>query len=105
MAVGTGCLLVEEGDAVNPVNFTAIPLPHICLDTGPKDDIDTVYRKRLVKCRDLLIAYPDANLTEQMKIDMERNPDRQKTVIETVYRDYSALPDEKYQLLCYSKRR
>ena len=96
MAVGTGCLLVEEGDAVNPVNFTAIPLPHICLDTGPKDDIDTVYRKRLVKCRDLLIAYPDANLTEQMKIDMERNPDRQKTVIETVYRDYSALPDEKY---------
>lgn len=96
LAVGTGCLLVEEGDAVNPVNFTAIPLPHICLDTGPKDDIDTVYRKRLVKCRDLLIAYPDANLTEQMKIDMERNPDRQKTVIETVYRDYSALPDEKY---------
>lgn len=96
LAVGTGCLLVEEGDAVNPVNFTAIPLPHICLDTGPKDDIDTVYRKRLVKCRDLLIAYPDANLTEQMKIDMERNPDRQKTVIEAVYRDYSALPDEKY---------
>ena len=96
LAVGTGCLLVEEGDAVNPVNFTAIPLPHICLDTGPKDDIDTIYRKRLVKCRDLLIAYPDANLTEQMKIDMERNPDRQKTVIETVYRDYSALPDEKY---------
>ena len=96
LAVGTGCLLVEEGDAVNPVNFTAIPLPHICLDTGPKDDIDTVYRKRLVKCRDLLIAYPDANLTEQMKIDMERNPDRQKTVIETVYRDYSALPNEKY---------
>ena len=96
LAVGTGCLLVEEGDAVNPVNFTAIPLPHICLDTGPKDDIDTVYRKRLVKCRDLLIAYPDADLTEQMKIDMERNPDRQKTVIETVYRDYSALPNEKY---------
>jgi len=96
LAVGTGCLLVEEGDAVNPVNFTAVPLPHITLDTGYQDNIDTIYRKRLIRCRDLLIAYPDADLSDQMKIDIERNPDRKKTIIETVYRDYSVLPDEKY---------
>jgi hypothetical protein len=96
LAVGTGCLLVEEGDAINPVNFTAIPLPHICLDTGPQDDIDTIYRKRLIRCKDLMVAYPDADLSSQMKQSMIDNPDKKINVIETVYRDYSVLPDEKY---------
>ena len=96
LAVGTGCLLVEEGDALNPVNFTAIPLPHICLDTGPQDDIDTIYRKRLVRCKDLMVAYPDADLSSQMKQSMIDNPDKKINIIETVYRDYSVLPDEKY---------
>lgn len=96
LAVGTGCLLVEEGDALNPVNFTAIPLPHICLDTGPQDDIDTIYRKRLVRCKDLIVAYPDADLSSQMKQSMIDNPDKKINIIETVYRDYSVLPDEKY---------
>ena len=35
LAVGTGILCVEEGDSLNPVNFSAIPLPHVVLDTGP----------------------------------------------------------------------
>ena len=96
LAVGTGCLLVEEGDAINPVNFTAIPLPHITLETGPQDDIDTIYRKRLVRYRDIPIAYPDADVSEDMKMNIERNPDRKVTIVETVYRDYSVLPDEKY---------
>ena len=31
IALGTGVLLVEEGDAVQPVRFKAIPLPQVCL--------------------------------------------------------------------------
>ena len=49
LAIGTGCLLVEEGDAINPVRFTSIPLPHLSLDTGPNDQIDTVYRDRKIR--------------------------------------------------------
>ena len=44
LAIGTGVLHVEEGDSVNPVNFTALPLPHVVLDVGPDDRIDHVYR-------------------------------------------------------------
>jgi len=46
LAVGTGVLCVEEGDSINPVIFSAIPLPHLVLDTGPDDKIDHVYRER-----------------------------------------------------------
>ena len=42
LAIGTGVLHVEEGDSVNPVNFTALPLPHVVLDVGP-DDISIMY--------------------------------------------------------------
>ena len=46
LAVGTGVLSVEEGDAINPIRFSAIPLPHVILDTGPDDKIDHVFRER-----------------------------------------------------------
>ena len=46
LAVGTGCLLVEEGDAVNPIKFSAIPLPHLILNNGPDNKIDTIFRLR-----------------------------------------------------------
>jgi hypothetical protein len=49
LAVGTGVLHVAEGNAFNPVNFSAIPLPHVVLDTGPDDRIDHVYRERQVR--------------------------------------------------------
>ena len=39
LAVGTGILCVEEGDSLNPITFSAIPLPHVVLDTGPDDRI------------------------------------------------------------------
>jgi len=42
LAVGTGVLCAMEGDAVSPVMFSAIPLPHVVLDTGPDDRVDHV---------------------------------------------------------------
>ena len=56
LAVGTSCLLIEEGDAVNPVRFSAIPLPKIVLETGPDDRIDHVYRIREVRHNNLGIT-------------------------------------------------
>jgi hypothetical protein len=46
LAIGTGILLVEEGDAINPIKFSAIPLPRVSLLSGPDNRIDTVFRTR-----------------------------------------------------------
>jgi hypothetical protein len=62
LAVGTGILHVSEGNAINPVNFSAIPLPHVVLDTGPDDRIDHVYRERQVALNEIPIMYPKANI-------------------------------------------
>ena len=98
-AVGTGILLVEEGDAVQPVRFKAIPLPQVYITSGHDDRIDTVYRKRSIRFKELPIAYPNADMSDKMQMDMKSNPDKEVKVIETVYRDYSSINEEK-NILC-----
>jgi len=95
LAVGTGVLCVEEGDALNPVNFSAIPLPHVILDTGPDDRIDHVYRERKkVKFDHLPIMYPKA--TFDPKVTSMMGSDRETTVLEVVCKDYGKINQEAY---------
>jgi hypothetical protein len=95
LAVGTGVLAVEEGDSVNPVIFSAIPLPHVVLDTGPDDRIDHVFRERKkIRFADLEILYPKGTFSDQVKSRM--SGDGTTTVLEVVCRDYSIKNEEAY---------
>ena len=62
-AVGTGVLLVEEGDAIQPVKFKAIPL-QVVLDSG-FDDKEIMSLERMIRMKELLIAYPNGTLSEK----------------------------------------
>lgn len=95
LAVGTGVLCVEEGDAINPVIFSAIPLPHVVLDTGPDDRIDHVYRERKkVKFDHLELMYPNSTFSPKVMSMMGRN--QETTVLEVVCRDYTRKNEEAY---------
>ena len=96
-AVGTGVLLVEEGDAIQPVKFKAIPLPQVVLDSGFDDKIDHIYRKRMIRMKELLVAYPNGTLSEKMKMDMEKMSESECEIIEVVYRDYSNTKEEQHK--------
>ena len=74
IALGTAVLLVEEGDAVNPIVFKSIPLPQVYLSSGYDDKVDHVFRERQIRAKDMLIAYPDGELSDDMKRDMIENP-------------------------------
>jgi hypothetical protein len=96
LAVGTGVLAVEEGDSVKPVVFSAIPLPHVVLDTGPDDMIDHVYRERKnVRYDQLSILYPKATFDPKITSKMASNDTT--TVLELVCRDYSVKNEEAYK--------
>jgi hypothetical protein len=95
LAVGTGVLAVEEGDSITPVVFSAVPLPHIVLDTGPDDRIDHVFRERKkVRYSDLKILYPKG--TFDQKVERRMNGDDTTTVLEVVCRDYDLRNEEGY---------
>lgn len=95
-AIGTGCLLVNEGTASNPIVFNSIPLPHITLNSGPDNRIDCIYRKRFMHINDIKVLYPKAELDEQLIAIMANQPNQKVTVIEGTMRNYSDVNKEVY---------
>ena len=100
LAVGTGILHVSEGDAINPVSFSAIPLPHVVLDVGPDDNIDHVYRERQVRYSDLHILFPDITLPQELTNSMISKPDAKTKLLEIVCKDYSKLNEDAFMYIC-----
>jgi len=99
LAVGTGVLCVDEGDAINPVRFSAIPLPHVVLDTGPDDKIDHVFRERKgIRNSEITILYPDAKLDPKVQQRAQRDPEGKCTLLEVLCKDYSKKNEEAYLL-------
>jgi hypothetical protein len=96
LAVGTGVLHVAEGDAVYPVNFSAIPLPHVVLDVGPDDKIDHVYRERKLRYSDLPILYPDGVFDDNILSLIQKTPEDKTKILEVVCKDYSKLNEDAY---------
>jgi len=91
LAVGTGILVCEEGDAINPIRFSAIPLPHVILDTGPDDNIDHVFRERKnIKFNQLEQLYPKAKLPPEVSSMAQMSGDKTTTVLEIVCRNYAS---------------
>jgi hypothetical protein len=95
LAVGTGVLSVEEGDALNPVVFSAIPLPQVVLDTGPDDRIDHVFRERKkVSFDHLSLLYPNNNFDPKVMALM--GTENVTDVLEVVCRNYERRNEESY---------
>jgi len=91
LAVGTGILVCEEGDAINPIRFAAIPLPHVILDTGPDDSIDHVFRERKnIRFNQLEQLYPKAKFSPEINSMVQGAGDKTTTVLEIVCRNYQS---------------
>jgi len=96
LAIGTGVLHVEEGDAINPINFTALPLPHVVLDVGPDDRIDHVYRERDIRYSDIMVLYPKATINSRLQSVMTANPEGRTKVLEIICKDYSQINEDAF---------
>ena len=97
LAVGTGVLVCEEGDAINPIRFSAIPLPHVILDTGPDDRIDHVFRERkLIRFDQLPMLYPKGNFNPELQALISNKSDQTTTVLEIVCKDYTKANEEAF---------
>lgn len=94
LAVGTACLLVEEGDSGSPVNFQAVPLPQVILEAGPDGSVAGVFRKRKVRLQDLTVIWPEADIDISTSHKMDKSPYQEIEVIECTVRNYDVLPEE-----------
>ena len=88
--IGTGVLLPEQGDALQPITFRAVPLTSCVLDTGPRDDFDFLAIPRKVPVGHILNLWPKARLPDDLARQAGDNPDGEVEVLEVAERDWSA---------------
>lgn len=89
LGIGTGFMMVLEGDFRSPVRFVAVPESEAAIEEGPWGTVEGVYRKREMPKRLIKRHWPDANFAEK---DGEDEADRKRKVkvVEATYYDADA---------------
>ncbi len=67
LCIGTGCMLIQPGDELQPIRFTAIPQALIAFEDGPHGVVDKVYRKHMIPFDNIDREFPDAEIPKEMK--------------------------------------
>lgn len=96
VALGTGNMVIEEGDINNPIKFHATPIAEIYLEPGPFDRIDAQFRVRKPKAVDIPIIWPRGNYSQKINDCIKNKPDEKIALIEATMRDWSDLSVERY---------
>ena len=86
LAVGTGALLLDEGDGDDLLKFTAVPLKELLVEDGPHGTIETVFRLHKHPARNIKQIWPKGKCSTAVMEMMEDKPDELVPIIEaTVY--------------------
>ena len=99
--IGTGCLLIDEGDAIEPIRCRAVPLAECYFDTGPYDTIDALFRPRKIRYGDLLTLWPDGKFTQDHRKTMKEKPLEYCEIVESACRDWTSKGTEKWHICVF----
>ena len=85
LAVGTAVMLIQPGDDVTPIRYTAIPSYHITFEEGPNGSVDTVYRRFKRPYRLIQLEFPDADIPDSMVQKYKDDPTENVELLEATY--------------------
>tara|TARA_R110002012_G_scaffold69966_2_gene180694 strand:+ start:344 stop:1906 length:1563 start_codon:yes stop_codon:yes gene_type:complete len=74
LCVGTGIMLIQKGDDLQPIRFQAIPQYLCALEEGPQGTVENVYRKMRVSVENIKQIWPDAELPDVLVKLLEDKP-------------------------------
>lgn len=100
LGMGTGALLVLEGDDANPLNFVAVPLSELYLEEGPYGRIQTVFRQFRMNSRNIKAQWPKGTLPEDTPEDKDIDV-IESTIFDEVTKNYEysvMLKDSKHEV-------
>lgn len=69
LAVGTACLMMQEGDFLNPFKFKTVPLSELYLEKVGNGQYNSIYRKHKVVPMYAQKVWPDAKVSKEMLSD------------------------------------
>ena len=75
LAIGTAVMIIQPGDELQPIRYTAVPSFLIAYDEGPFGTVDKVYRNHRIPFTALDQEFPDAEIPAQLKQKYDGRPD------------------------------
>lgn len=99
--IGTGIMLPEMGDAMDPVRFRALPMTEAYPDIGPFDSIDALFRPREIEVQDITLLWEGADLGPDLSQIMRSNPDQKVEIVEAAIRDWRAKGTETWRMTVF----
>lgn len=95
LSVGTAVMMVQPGDGTEPVNFVPVPQYLVSIEEGANGKVDNVYRRMRIKAESIQRQWPDAKISEALKIKINDKPEEEVELIE------ATLLDQKRGDYCY----
>lgn len=87
LSVGTAVMMVQPGDDVNPLNFIPVPQYLVAFEEGADGQVDNVYRRMRIKAESIQRQWPEANIPEVIKRQIENKPTDDMELIEATVFD------------------
>lgn len=88
VVVGTGALILNEGNDENPLEFLCVPVNQLYLEEGPNGKVETVFRKYRMPIRNITPTWPDAVLGAELEKMLSEKPETEVDILESTIHDY-----------------
>jgi hypothetical protein len=88
LSVGTAVMLIQPGDAINPINFIPVPQYLVAFEEGANGQVDNVYRRMRIKGESIQQQWQDAEIPADLKRKIDDKPTEEIELIEATVYDY-----------------
>lgn len=82
LAVGTGVLLINEGDNQKPFDFLAVPISHVAFEAGAQNQLENFWRRTEIPAREIKRRWPKADVSSTLAYTIINSPQTRISLIE-----------------------
>lgn len=87
LIIGTGAMLVLEGDDASPLKFVGVPISELALEDGPDSQIGAIFRRYDKPARTIPQMWSDMDITENLQKIINEDPAKMVAISEVTYYD------------------
>jgi len=87
LSVGTAVMLIQPGDEINPIRFTAVPQYLVAIEEGAHGRVDNVYRRMRLKAEAIKQHWVDAEIPPRLQRMIDEKPTEEIELLEATVLD------------------
>lgn len=74
LAIGTGIIVINEGDKNQPFKFMSVPISHVAFEAGEDEKLENFWRRWELPARQIMRLWPSAKPSPELSDRIAKNP-------------------------------